>query len=86
MNKPESSIPRRLMANPRVQIILFLFALIYIISPVDFIPDLPPIGWIDDGAVFIAEVFSFVFYLKEKRRNMKNGKTEKENEGTNHGS
>ncbi|MEK6881285.1 MAG: DUF1232 domain-containing protein [Nanoarchaeota archaeon] len=37
----------------RLSWILFIIALIYLISPVDFIPDIPPIGLIDDAIVFI---------------------------------
>jgi len=37
-----------------LKIILILFGLAYLISPVDIIPDLllPYIGWIDDGIIF----------------------------------
>jgi len=43
-------------------IIAFIIAFIYLISPIDFIPDIiPVIGWIDDVvALFIA----FIVFLK----------------------
>ncbi len=70
MDKPEPSLPKRLLANPKAQLVLFLFTIIYIVSPVDFIPDVPPVGWIDDIVVFITQLLSFVLYLKEKRRSI----------------
>lgn len=37
------------------KIILFLLALLYVISPIDLIPDvIPVVGWIDDLVVIIA--------------------------------
>ena len=36
--------------NKIVDIVLMVILLIYIISPLDFIPDsIPVVGWIDDG-------------------------------------
>lgn len=32
---------------------ILILALLYIISPIDLIPDIPVIGWIDDAAVGI---------------------------------
>lgn len=87
MNKPEPSIPKRLMANPRTQIVLFLLALAYILSPIDFIPDtIPLLGWTDDLTVFLAEIVSFMLYLKEKRKNLHNSQASKDSEGTKNGS
>ena len=42
-----------------MKIILGLFALAYLISPVDIIPDLllPFLGWIDDGVILAAVVY-----------------------------
>ena len=40
------------------KIILFLLAILYIVSPIDFIPDfIPGIGWIDDIIVGLIGVF-----------------------------
>ncbi|MGM0598976.1 MAG: YkvA family protein [Candidatus Rifleibacteriota bacterium] len=75
MNKPEPEIPKRLMNNPRTQIVLFILAVIYILSPIDFIPDaIPVIGWFDDITVFFAELISFMLYLKQKRQKMEGKK------------
>ena len=52
-----------------MQMLLFVFTLLYIISPVDLIPDVMPIiGWIDDAAVILAEIASFIIYLKKTRQ------------------
>jgi uncharacterized membrane protein YkvA (DUF1232 family) len=69
MSKPGSEIPKSFLANPRTQLILFIFTVIYIISPIDFIPDaIPLLGWADDLAVLIGQLVSFVIYLKQKRK------------------
>ncbi len=48
-----------------VKIMLIIFGLAYLISPVDIIPDilLPFIGWLDDGVV-IATIFYIIRYGK----------------------
>jgi len=47
--------------------LLFLFALIYLISPVDIIPDwiLGPLGLLDDGAIFW---MLWQYFQSEKKR------------------
>jgi uncharacterized membrane protein YkvA (DUF1232 family) len=71
MNKPEPGIPKKLMRNPKAQVILFVLAVLYIVSPIDFIPDtIPILGWFDDITVFLAEAISFMLYLKQKRQKM----------------
>jgi uncharacterized membrane protein YkvA (DUF1232 family) len=81
MSKPEPSLPKSLLANPKAQLLLFILTIIYVVSPVDFIPDVMPIiGWMDDAGVFLAQLLSFIFYLKEKRRNIH------KNEGQTNGS
>ncbi len=51
-----------------LKIILILFGLAYLISPVDIIPDLllPFAGWIDDGVV-IASIYYLIRYGKLPR-------------------
>ncbi len=60
--------------NLYLKIILILFGLAYLISPVDIIPDLmlPFVGWIDDGVV-IASIYYLIrhgklpnFFFKRK--------------------
>ena len=39
--------------NKIVDVVLMVILLIYIVSPLDFIPDfIPVVGWIDDGIAF----------------------------------
>lgn len=61
-------IPRlvmRLLADHRVPIRLKLLlpgALLYLISPIDFVPDiLPVLGWLDDGLVMIVSLVIFLW-------------------------
>jgi len=62
-------IPKALLARPGVQLLIFMFTVLYVVSPIDVIPDVMPlIGWMDDAAVFLAQLASFVIYLKHKRR------------------
>lgn len=69
MTEQGRDIPKKLLARPGMQVFLFICTLLYVISPVDIIPDvIPVIGWLDDAAVFIAQIASFIFYLKETRR------------------
>lgn len=52
-------------------------AIIYIVSPLDVVPDIIPVaGWLDDGAVVTAAIgalgtviASYLEYKKEKERN-----------------
>lgn len=69
MNEQPSLI-KRLHGNPNAQRVLFILALIYIISPVDLIPgDLLTLGpgMLDDLAILVAEVAQFLVYLKNKK-------------------
>lgn len=79
-DKKGPSLPKQLLAKPGVQILLFIFTVIYVILPVDLIPDVPIVGWFDDLAVILAELASFVLYLKETRRRHTE-KNKQQNEG-----
>lgn len=48
--------------------LLIIGALIYILSPIDLIPDIPPIGWLDDLFVILFVLMK----LKEKGDNIIN--------------
>jgi uncharacterized membrane protein YkvA (DUF1232 family) len=80
MTEQGPSLPKQLLAKPAVQMLLFLITIAYVISPADFIPDVPIIGWIDDAAVVLAQLASFIVYLKEKRRQYTE-KKQKQSEG-----
>lgn len=42
-----------------------LVAALYVVSPIDFIPDIPPIGWLDDIGVVSAVA---MFLLRDIRK------------------
>lgn len=69
MTDKKAHIPRGLLTRPGTQILLFIFTVIYVVSPVDVVPDIAPvIGWIDDLVVLLAQITSFMLYLKQKRK------------------
>ena len=70
MAEEQPSLIKRLHNNPNAQRVLFILALVYIISPIDLIPgDLFTLGpgMLDDLAVLIAEVAQFMVYMKNKK-------------------
>ena len=55
------------LKSPR-SIVCYILALVYILSPVDFIPDaILGLGQLDDGAVLLA-VLWYVFRLLQQKR------------------
>jgi DnaJ domain/Protein of unknown function (DUF1232) len=67
-----------------LKIILIAFGLLYLISPVDIIPDflLPYIGWIDDGVVlgtiyYLIRYGRLPFFLFNKKAGFKQSDTNK---------
>ncbi|MFA6750382.1 MAG: DUF1232 domain-containing protein [Candidatus Riflebacteria bacterium] len=51
-----------------------VLAVLYVVSPVDLIPDVVPIiGWLDDITVFIAGIINFLHYIKNKRSSVNKG-------------
>lgn len=37
--------------------LIILLSIIYVISPIDLVPDVPPVGWSDDIAVLLLTLF-----------------------------
>ncbi len=69
MTEKGPPILKKLLAKPGIQVFLFIFTLLYVISPIDIIPDVIPVfGWLDDAAIIVAQIASFIVYLKEIRR------------------
>ena len=62
---------------PKWAIPVIIGAVIYVVSPLDAVPDIIPVaGWLDDGAVVTAAIgalgtviASYLDYKKEKERN-----------------
>lgn len=62
---------------PEWAIAAIIGAIIYVVSPIDAVPDIIPIaGWVDDGAVVATAIgglgtviSSYLEYKKEKERN-----------------
>lgn len=71
-------VPLKLKAIPFI-------AFLYVLLPFDFLPDLIPfIGWLDDLAVVLISIFTFLIYAssaklsgKAKERNDEEGKPQK---------
>ena len=86
MTEKGPSIPRQLVASPLAQFVLFAFTVIYVLSPVDVIPDIiPVIGWLDDLAVFITQISAFIMYVREKRQNAAARQQQNQGEGGRNG-
>lgn len=62
---------RQMLNNPRYRWWIVLGSLVYLLSPVDFLPDVfPVVGWIDDGLIatlLVSEISQMVLTgLKNK--------------------
>jgi uncharacterized membrane protein YkvA (DUF1232 family) len=59
----------RLLSGPMTRVITIIITLIYILSPIDLIPDwFPILGWIDDGVLigFLIQEFLKMKDTKKK--------------------
>ena len=57
-------------------IVLLIIAIIYLISPIDLIPDVPPVGFVDDILLLmVSTLYSGYSYhkLKRERENLQKG-------------
>lgn len=81
MERENLSLIKRLQHNSVAQVILFVFTVVYVLSPVDIISDaVPVIGWLDDSAVVLAELAQYFLYMKRKRAEFKTAKNDSSNE------
>ena len=69
MNETENlSLIKRFHNNPNAQRLLLILAIIYVLSPVDIVPDtFPVIGWLDDAGIILAEIAQYLLYAKNKK-------------------
>ena len=52
--------------NSMIKSSIILLAIIYVISPIDVVPDVPPVGWTDDAiAILLALFYCFIAYRME---------------------
>lgn len=43
--------------NSMIKSSIILLAIIYVISPIDVVPDVPPVGWTDDAIAILLALF-----------------------------
>ncbi len=43
--------------NSMIKASIILLAIIYVISPIDVVPDVPPVGWTDDAIAILLALF-----------------------------
>jgi uncharacterized membrane protein YkvA (DUF1232 family) len=64
-----------LLKHPRYRWVVMGASLLYLVSPIDFSPDLIPIvGWIDDGVVATLLATGITQVLLDRRQTMKEQK------------
>ncbi|MEA5448432.1 YkvA family protein [Leptolyngbya sp. CCNP1308] len=65
-----------LLKHPKYRWVVMGASLIYLVSPIDFSPDLIPIvGWIDDGVVATLLATGITQVLLDRRQTLKDQKT-----------
>jgi uncharacterized membrane protein YkvA (DUF1232 family) len=63
---------RALLGHPVARWFVIIGSLIYLVSPVDLVPDVIPIvGWIDDGVLATLMAAGITEVVLERRRQMK---------------
>ncbi|MBD0267872.1 MAG: DUF1232 domain-containing protein [Cyanobacteria bacterium Co-bin8] len=62
---------RNLIRHPKWRWWVILGSLLYLVSPLDFLPDVfPVIGWIDDGLIATLAITEISQFLLENRRHV----------------
>ncbi len=65
-----------LLKHPRYRWVVMGASLLYLVSPLDFSPDLiPVVGWVDDGVVATLLATGITQVLLDRRQAMKEKKT-----------
>lgn len=68
MEEQKLSLIKRLHNNPKAQRLLMVLAIIYVLSPLDIVPDaMPLVGWLDDAGIILAEIAQYLVYMKNKK-------------------
>lgn len=67
----------KIMGHPRYRWVVILASVVYLLSPIDFSPDVIPIlGWIDDGVIATLLATEITQFLLSRRQAMRNQKSQ----------
>ena len=69
---------RWLLKHPLGRWFVVIGSIVYLLSPVDIIPDFPIVGWIDDGLLATLVTTELTGVLLERRRHLKAQKAKAE--------
>lgn len=70
--KPFMNWYRRLLRNSKYRWVVLLGTLIYLVSPIDIVPDaIPILGWIDDGLIATIAITEISQILLDRKRNLR---------------
>lgn len=70
---------RQLLGHPVARWFIILGSIAYLLSPIDFSPDIIPIlGWVDDGVLAALVATGITEIILERRRAVKSRKTTEE--------
>ena len=71
----------KVMRHPRYRWVIILASVVYLLSPVDFSPDVIPIlGWVDDGVIATLLATEITQILLDRRQRLKDKKAMEESE------
>jgi uncharacterized membrane protein YkvA (DUF1232 family) len=71
----------KIMGHPRYRWVVIIASLAYLISPLDFSPDVIPIlGWVDDGVVATLLATEITQILLNRRQTMRDKKAMEESQ------
>ncbi|MEO0986231.1 MAG: DUF1232 domain-containing protein [Cyanobacteria bacterium J06639_14] len=73
---------RRLLNNSIARWFVVIGAIVYLLSPIDVIPDVPIAGWVDDGFLATVVATELTGILLERRRAIKAQQAEDETDDT----
>ena len=67
----------KIMGHPRYRWVVILASVVYLLSPIDFAPDVIPIlGWIDDGVIATLLATEITQFLLSRRQAMRNQRSQ----------
>jgi len=71
----------KIMGHPRYRWVVIIASLGYLLSPLDFSPDvIPVLGWIDDGVIATLLATEITQALLDRRQAMRDKKAREENQ------